>query len=221
MFEEKAIVESIMEHAGAALIVQHVQERLKEEQKRRLEFYDKITEEDKAEFINGEIIYHSPVVKEHNEATKHLLKLLDTYVSLHQLGFVGVEKILTRFSRNDYEPDICFFNNDKAKDFQKGQMFFPVPDLVVEVLSQSPEALKRDRKTKFEDYELHGVGEYWIVDSQAETIEQYLLTEGKYELLLKTGEGILRSHMVEGFAMPIRAAFDSAANLEALKHILL
>lgn len=220
MFDEKSIIESVMSHPGAALIARRVQDKLNEEQMRRQEFIDLITEDEKAEFINGEIVYHSPVVKEHNDATKHLLELLDIWVRIHGLGFVGVEKILTRFTRNDYEPDICFFGKEKAKDFQKGQMLFPVPDMVVEVLSKSKRALERDRKTKYEDYEIHGVQEYWMVDPEEEFVEQYELREGKYELRLKAGDGIIHSKVVEGFTIPIRAIFDEAANLAALRELL-
>lgn len=220
MLDEKNIVDSIMEHPTAALIMQQLQEKLNEEQKRREGFLNLIDENDKAEFINGEIVYHSPVVKEHNDATRLLFKLLDTYVALKKAGYVGIEKILTRFSRNDYEPDLCFFGNEKAKDFVKGQMLFPVPDMVVEVLSKSNNALERDKKIKFEDYELHGVAEYWMIDPEEETIEQYILKEGKYELELKSGEGTIRSNIVKGVAVPIRAVFDEEANLAALREIL-
>jgi Uma2 family endonuclease len=74
--------------------------------------------------------------------------------------------------------------------------------------------------TKFEDYERHGVREYWIVDPDDETVEQYVLESGRYRLLLKSGEGHIRSHAVEGFVIPIRAIFDEAANLEALREML-
>jgi Uma2 family endonuclease len=220
MFDDKNLVNTILEQPGAMLIIQQVQARLEEEQKRRHEFYEMIGEDDKAEFINGEVVFHSPVVKEHNDATKLLFKLIDTYVSLHQLGYVGIEKILTKFTRNDYEPDICFFGNEKAKDFKKGQMIFPVPDFVVEVLSNSKKALKRDKEIKYEDYELHGVKEYWMIDPHQETVEQYLLKQGKYQLILKAAEGSIRSSAIKGFAIPIPAIFNEAANLAALKEVL-
>ncbi len=220
MFDDRNLVETIMEQPGAALIVRAVQDRLQEEQRKRAEFYEQINEKDKVEFINGEIVYHSQVVKEHNTATGWLYKLLDTFVSIHQLGFVGIEKILIQLTRNDYEPDLCFFKTEKAKDFKKGQMFFPVPDLVVEVLSQGKKSLERDRKIKFDDYEAHGVLEYWIIDPETETIEQYVLEKDQYELLLKSREGSIHSQAVAGFVIPIRAVFEEAANLAALRDIL-
>jgi len=221
MFERADLVDVILEQSDAVLIVERAQEKLKSEQQKRQEFYDLIDEDTKAEFVNGEIMYHSPVAKRHNDATKQLFKLMDVFVSLFQRGYVGIEKIMTQFTRNDYEPDICFFQQDKSKDFQPSQVIFPVPDLAVEVLSNSSKKMIRhDRVTKFEDYERHGVREYWIVDPDDETVEQYVLESGRYRLLLKSGEGHIRSHAVEGFAIPIRAIFDETTNLEALREML-
>ncbi len=56
------------------------------------------------------------------------------------------------------------------------------PDLAVEVLS--PSSQKRDRLKKRAVYENHGVPEYWIVDPESRTLEQFRLDErGKYELI--------------------------------------
>ena len=38
---------------------------IKEEQQKRKDFYDFVTEDIKAEFINGEVIIHSPITDEH------------------------------------------------------------------------------------------------------------------------------------------------------------
>lgn len=220
MFDNRDLVDIIMEHADAVLIVQQVQEKLNDEQQRRQEFYELMDEDTKAEFINGEIVFHSPVMKRHNVATKRTMTLLDTYVEEGDLGFVGVEKILTTFTRNDYEPDVCFFNNEKAKAFKPDQMKFPVPDLAIEVLSKSKKSIERDRKTKFEDYEKHGVSEYWMIDPDEETVEQYVLEKGKYLLVLKSGEGSISSHAVKGFVIPIRAIFDKKTHRQVLREML-
>ncbi|MCB0521041.1 MAG: Uma2 family endonuclease [Lewinellaceae bacterium] len=221
MFDDKNLVDKIMAEPGALLIVQAANDRLKNEQQRRQAFYDLITEDDKAEFVNGEIIFHSPVVKVHNAVTKYLLKLLDTFVEEHDLGFVGVEKILTKFTRNDYEPDICFFGNEKASLFHDNQLFFPVPDFVVEVLSKSSQkAIEHDTVTKHKDYELQGVAEYWIVDPHERVVEQHLLENGTYRLVLKSGEGTIHSQAVKGFSIPIAAIFDKKENRKALLNML-
>ncbi len=221
MIDSRNLVDETMEHSDAVLIVQQVQDMLRSEQERREEFYEIIGEDDKAEFVNGEIIYHSPVMKRHNDASGLLYTLMRPFIHVSQNGYVGIEKILTKFTRNDYKPDICFFLNEKAKDFKPGQLIFPVPDFIVEVLSKSSrKAIEHDTVTKFEDYQKHGVGEYWIVDPDEETVEQYVLEDGKYRLVMKSGEGTIRSHVIQGFSIPIRAIFDETVNLAALREIL-
>lgn len=197
--------------------MQEVEVLLNEERKKREAFYNDIDENMKVEFINGEIVMHSPVRKAHNEATKFLTELIDFYVRKNKLGFVGIEKIMTALTRNDYEPDICFFNQEKAGQFNATQTIFPAPDFIVEVLSDG--TAKRDRGIKFTDYQAHGVEEYWIVDADSQTVEQYHLVNGQYELILKATEGPIKSFALTGFQIPIRAIFDDAINMQVIAAI--
>lgn len=203
---------------NAVLIVRELEAALKAEHKKRLHFYESIDENKKMEFINGEIYFQSPAKLWHTQAVGNLSQLLGAYVDANNLGIVGIEKLLISLSRNDYEPDVCFFNKEKSKNFAPKQMQFPSPDLVIEVLSESTE--RHDRETKFQDYAAHGVGEYWIVDPQNETIEQYMHQDGDYELILKSGDGHLKSISVEGFSFPIRAIFDKKEMMTCLREIL-
>lgn len=52
------------------------------------------------------------------------------------------------------------------------------PDLVIEILS--PSTSLRDRRLKKALYEHFGVTEYLIVDPVAETLDRYLLIDGRY-----------------------------------------
>ena len=211
------LVEQILAEPQANILLQQVQTVLAEEQQRRERFYEEMTEQQKVEFINGQIFMHSPVKKRHNQANLLLAKLVSTYVDLHNLGFVGIEKILITLTRNDYEPDICYFNKEKAQHFTDDQMKFLAPDWIVEVLSGSTKA--NDRGVKFKDYEAHGVQEYWIVDPEKEVVEQYVLQDDTYELLLKTRQGTIASQALSGFEIPVRAIFDKSVNLETLRQI--
>jgi Uma2 family endonuclease len=120
------------------------------------------------EFINGEKHFQSPARMQHIETAGNIYLLLKAFCSKYDLGFVGYEKVLISLSRNDYGPDICFFNKEISRDFQPKKMQFPAPNLVVEVLSDSTE--ERDRGIKYEDYALHGIMEYWIVDSEKQVL---------------------------------------------------
>ena len=191
-----------------------IRQKVENEEQKRLRFYNQITEQEKAEFIEREIICHSPVKLQHNVAGKLLLKLIDTHVTIKELGFVGYEKILIKLTRNDYEPDICFFGNEKAQKFTEKQMFFPAPDFIVEILSESTE--NRDRGIKFIDYALHGVKEYWIIDAENKFVEQYILHQQKFEFFQKHTSGNIRSFEIEGFNIPFDAIFDEKENMKSL-----
>ncbi|MDZ7935214.1 MAG: Uma2 family endonuclease [Emticicia sp.] len=217
MFQED-LLDRIMDLPDAPNLIREVTVKLNDETQRRHKFYNDIDEQMKVEFINGEIVMHSPVRREHNEATGLLYQLINVHVHKNKLGFVGFEKIMSKFTRNDYEPDIVFFNTEKSKSFTKKQVLFPVPDFIVEVLSDGTK--EKDRGVKFTDYENHKVREYWIIDAEKEVIEQYLIVNGQYELNLKSSNGIIKSQVIEGFEIPIKAIFDETLNLEAMQNLL-
>jgi Uma2 family endonuclease len=177
------------------------------ERAKRQQFYNLIHEDTKAEFINGEIIFHSPVKNKHWVACTRIAARLTVYVDDHRLGLVGVEKVMVNCGRNDYEPDVVFFGKAKAAVFTPNQLLFPPPDLAVEVLSDSTR--KTDYGVKFKDYAQHQVAEYWIVDTDTQSVEQYFLDKNnEYALHQKlVGEGLLKSKVVEGFVLEISNIF--------------
>jgi Uma2 family endonuclease len=212
------LISEILKEPDAYFLLQEANIALEDEKKRRIAFYNEITEQEKVEFINGEIIVHSPVMKRHNSATLLLAQLMNIYNIKHQLGFVGIEKIMITLTRNDYEPDICFFRKEKSESFIENQTLFPAPDFIVEILSEGTK--KRDRGVKFQDYQAHKIGEYWIIDPDNQTIEQYHLEEEGYELILKSSEGNIKSFTMQDFQIPIQSVFDETINMQTLKQFM-
>lgn len=188
-----------------SLILERLEKEMKEENEKRTAFYELIHENMKAEFINGNIVYHSPVMRRHWRVSMKLSKLLSTFVDDNKLGEVGVEKVMISLTRNDYEPDIVFFSKEKSDLFTPKQMHFPAPDLAVEILSDSTE--KNDRNIKFNDYASHGVKEYWIVDADKNTLEQYVNNDGEFVLVQNHTEGVLTTETIKNFTLDVAAAF--------------
>lgn len=201
-----------------ALFLEEIQAKLAAEAQARRSFFEETPEDAKAEFINGEIVVTPPAALQHTHSEKLLLKLLDTYVSNKGLGFVGHEKMLICLTRNDYEPDVAFWGKAKSQDFTPTQCRFPAPDFIAEILSNSTE--KTDRGVKMDDYAAHGVSEYWLVDPETKTLEQYVLRGDVYQLALKSGSGEIESTAVPGFRIPVAALFDDQTNLAVLKTLL-
>ncbi|OQX96903.1 MAG: hypothetical protein B6I20_13830 [Bacteroidetes bacterium 4572_117] len=191
-------IDIIKKSPSAVLIFKSLQNYLEKEKKKRLHFYETVREDQKAEFINGNIIIHSSVMLRHSNVSFYLANLIHNYLSYKTIGVVHHEKLMIRLTRNDYEPDICFFNKEKADNFKADQLLFPAPDFIVEVISKSTE--KTDRTIKFTDYQNHGVKEYWIIDPEKEFVEQYFLKNDEYELIQKTSSGQITSFVIDGFS---------------------
>jgi Uma2 family endonuclease len=214
----EAIVEQMLRYPQVHLYLQQVQDALREEQGRRKAFHDALSDDTNAEFINGEVVSKMPSKRNHIKAGGLLYKLMDTFVQQQALGEVLNEGALISLTRNDYEPDLCFWTTAKSEAFGAGQTVFPAPDFIVEIVSESTE--KRNQGIKFQDYAAHGVSEYWIIDSERQTVEQYKLVNGQYELLEKKHTGTIASTVVAGFVVPVEAIFDEQRNLEILAGML-
>lgn len=212
------LIEELKQKPNLKILVNELTQILQEEEQRRIEFYNSISESDKAEFINGEVIMHSPVKLDHSKVSMALLNLMYNYSRIHNLGQVHHEKLMIQLTRNSYEPDIVFFKKAKADAFTPGQMLFPAPDLIVEVVSPSTE--KYDRGIKFTDYALHGVSEYWIVDPAQKSAEQYFLQGDTYMLEFKGKTGSITSKAIANFTIPVQAVFDETENMKALQQLM-
>lgn len=215
-------IQKILRQPNAQQQFELLRSALLEESKRRSVFYEWVDETMKAEFINGEIVIHSPVRIEHWQASEMLVSMLSLFTKIKKSGKIGFEKVMISLTRNDYEPDIVFFRKEKADTFIAGQVLFPAPDFVVEILSKKTAVT--DRTTKKEDYAAHGIGEYWIIDAHKQTIEQYLLlseTDTSYfqPYIFRIGDDI-SSRVIEGFTIPVQAVFDEAVNLKTLTQFI-
>lgn len=213
-----AAVAQMLKRPDLPLVMNQLQQQLNAEAKRRHAFREWLDEDKKAEFINGEIIMHSPVKRRHLKASGNLSTMLGIYVRLNDPGEILVEKALIGLTRNDYEPDISFFSLKQTATFTDDQMVFPAPDFVVEILSKS--TAKNDRGIKLIDYAAHGVREYWIVDPEKQQVEQYLLIGEDTEFMPANKHLIgqsIASKVIEGFEIPVEAIFDEALCVETLK----
>lgn len=110
---------------------------LNAEQEKREAFYEAIRDDQKVEFISGEIVCQSPARLKHILSVKYLGTILSGFVRKHKLGMIVREKAKVRLIRNDFETDICFFSSEKFSQFNGDAMVYPAPDFVVEVLNKS------------------------------------------------------------------------------------
>jgi Uma2 family endonuclease len=159
------------------------------------------------ELVCGEVhLTPSPTTK-HQIILYRLVSSLDVYLSKNPLGKLLFAPLDVRLSVDTaLQPDLIFIANAHAaiiqEDYIRG-----TPDLVVEVLSPSTTA--HDRATKSPIYAEAGVGEMWIIDPQAMTIEILKLQGNKYlvEAAL-AGSRALTSTCFPGWELPLHDLFD-------------
>ncbi len=218
MLRDDDIIEPILESLHMPELLEELNAHWKEEQRQREAFYEKIQPGDKWEFINGKIIMHSPAKEKNTVARQRLDYLLQTYVSIHELGQVRSETSLVSLTRNDYLPDILFFTKDRASAIHADTWKYTVPDFIIEVLSDS--TANTDRGIKKEDYAAHGAREYWLIDPDLQLVEQYLLDEEKKEFWLftkKTTQDHIECKVVAGLTFPVAAIFDEQVKMQVVK----
>ena len=134
-------------------------------------------------------------------------------------GFAGYSPIDVYLDqKNVFQPDLLYLSKENLGI--KGEKGIDgAPDLAVEIIS--PSNGFKDRNQKKNLYQKFGVKEYWIIDPQTETIEQFLLKkDGQYFLHLKSGNGEISSMIIPGFQIPIRAVFDLETNRRTLAALL-
>ena len=108
---------------------------IKKEQQNRKDFYDLVTEDMNAEFINSEVVIHTPVTDEHESTFFGLASLLHIYTTINKLGRITQEKLMLAFSRNNYEPDICFFSVAQPNKIKERQKVYPAPNFIAEIIN--------------------------------------------------------------------------------------
>lgn len=130
------------------------------------------------ELIGGEVVAMSPrPMYNHNHIAFNIAFMFRDYLRGKRCTVIpdGTDLYLTEEDR--FVPDVMIVC-DREKIQRNG--VYGAPDLVVEVLS--PSTAKNDRMHKKTVYGACGVREYWLVDPENRTIEQYLLQDGRLEL---------------------------------------
>jgi Uma2 family endonuclease len=184
------------------------------------EFCWRVSEDQKADLIDGVIYMASPENTDANEMFVWLISLFHDFVEYFDLGKVYGSRVATRFDKKTApEPDILFMRKNHLQRVKRGGVE-GAPDLAVEIVS--PDSIDRDYNLKRTKYEQAGVSEYWIIDEIEETITLlHLAADGKYrEVRPKKGE--YHSRVLKGFWLRPEWLFHSPRprKLEAFRRLL-
>lgn len=163
------------------------------------QFLEEADEDTFAEWVDGEVVVMSPASAEHQNLVGFLAAIFRWFAEEQSAGQVLTAPFQMRLPnvRRGREPDLLFITAAHLSRLQNNFLDGPA-DLVVEVVS--PESVLRDRGEKCAEYEIEGVGEYWIVDPQTQRADFFVLgADGRYERAHPDATGVYHSAILAGF----------------------
>jgi len=130
------------------------------------------------EIIAG-VLYMTPAPGTgHQSISARVVTFLVTHVEFAGLGRVFAAPVDVELAPDTVvQPDIVVILSANLHRITPSRII-GAPDLVVEILS--PGTAGYDRREKQDAYARSGVGEYWIVDPGAQTVELLTLDQGGY-----------------------------------------
>lgn len=150
------------------------------------EDYEQITDEDlKCEFIDGELIVHSPASLDHEGLVSFVNRFLGEFVARHNLGRVFGSNAVMQLGRRRFSPDVSVLLVSHYHRVSGTRVMGPM-DVVVEIISESTRSY--DQQTKLPLYREGRVGEIWLIDRERRQFEVHALRDDGYaSQVLPTG----------------------------------
>jgi Uma2 family endonuclease len=126
-----------------------------------------LTEKERVELINGEILEMSPIGNEHSACVKRLNALFNKL--LGEKVIVSVQDPVQMGDLSEPEPDIAILK--PVEDFYATRRPTPADTLLIIEVADTP--FDYDREIKLPLYAESGVPEYWIVNLANKEIEAH------------------------------------------------
>ena len=134
------------------------------------------------ELLDGELLVTPSPAFVHQRAVMALYDRVSRYVNEHRVGWACQSPAdLDLRTGQLLQPDLFVVPAWQSQPQAWSEVGIPL--LVAEVLS--PSTAPNDRKLKRRRYQRSGVGEYWIVDTDARLIERWRPNDERPEILLE------------------------------------
>jgi len=160
------------------------------------------------ELIEGELFVSRAPGIPHQRVLQNLQLEFGLYLKTNPIGILvpGAGAIFS-----DYDaviPDLAFVRNERWDEVVTGEKFTGALDLVIEILSPGTQNRQRDLSAKRYLYGKYGVKEYWIVDSQNQSVLIFRLREQTLEeIVILVGDQELASPLLPGFQLKASVIF--------------
>ena len=162
------------------------------------------------EIIDGEhYVTPSPITK-HQVVSMNLTRAFNFWLRRHPRGYLFAAPFDVVFSNLDVvEPDLLYISRERT-GILTDKHVRGAPDLVIEILS--PGTRKTDELIKRKLYERFGVGEYWVVDPELDTIKIYRHVEEAFERISELSvehQDVLTTPLLPDFSVTLAELFAS------------
>jgi Uma2 family endonuclease len=160
-----------------------------------------LTEDDRVELIEGQLIAMSPIGSEHAGTVNALNRRL--VLAVGDRGVVAVQNPVQLDDRSEPQPDFAVLK-PRADDYRRAT---PRPDEVLLIIEVADSSLAYDRRVKRSLYARHGIPEFWIVNLAAGEVEVCRAPEGgQYASVSHVGRGgVLEPQLLPGAVIPVAA----------------
>ena len=147
-----------------------------------------------------------------------IYKLLDAYVSEHDLGIAYPDGLAYIIARNPDQvriPDVSFVSHERVPEGGPPEGFWPeAPDLAVEVVSPHDSASELHAKVR--DYLASGVRMVWVVWPKSQTVTVH--TPGARVLELEPEDELDAGDLLTGFRVRVADLFEVGNAPRHLSH---
>jgi Uma2 family endonuclease len=124
-----------------------------------------LTEDDRVELLDGEIIQITPIGPRHAACVDRLAEFLGG--KIRKLAIVRVQNPIELSEYSEPQPDIALIRR-RADFYAQGH---PVPEDVLIAVEVADTTVESDRKVKLPAYALAGIPEAWLVDLYNDRVE--------------------------------------------------
>ncbi|HZS94813.1 MAG TPA: Uma2 family endonuclease [Chloroflexota bacterium] len=141
-----------------------------------------LSEDDRVELIDGEIVAMGPIGGRHVACVNNLTQLLTAYIG--DSAMVSIQNPVRIGEFQEPEPDVAIIRRRSYGDD------LPATKDVLLLMEVSITSLDYDRRTKLPLYAAAGIPEVWLVDVPGEAIERHTNpADGVYRLAIRAGRG--------------------------------
>ncbi len=167
----------------------------------------------RSEYEEGALLMTPTAVPLHDRVRQRLSALLEQYDYAHDYGrslTFSEHSFFMPAGLRDYRPDVAVVTDSRKDtwDPDDGSYFEGAPNIAVEVLSPSTEAM--DRGLKATRYYEHGAGEYWLLDPRSSSAEFFRRSPEGWIRVPLGGEEPYTTPLLPGFELDIAELFRRA-----------